>query len=87
MYLENESRYLPMQVLPATHHKLHEAAHRHRYGPQHLFQMGRILGASKVTVRYQVTIPYEVRKTMKIREGQTLVFVEDNGQVVIRTEL
>lgn len=44
-------------------------------------------GASKVTVRYQVTIPEEVRKLMKIREGQTLVFAEDNGKVVLKTEL
>jgi AbrB family looped-hinge helix DNA binding protein len=48
--------------------------------------MGRILGASKVTVRFQVTIPAEVRKLMKIKEGQTLVFVDDNGKIVIRTE-
>lgn len=49
--------------------------------------MGRILGASKVTVRFQVTIPEEVRRLMKIKEGQTLVFVEDNDKVVIRTEV
>jgi AbrB family looped-hinge helix DNA binding protein len=49
--------------------------------------MGRILGASKVTVRYQVTIPDEVRKVMKIKEGQTLVFTEDDGKIVLRTEV
>lgn len=49
--------------------------------------MAKILGASKVTVRYQVTIPEEVRKLMKIKEGQTLVFAEDNGKIVLKTEL
>lgn len=49
--------------------------------------MGRILGASKVTVRYQVTIPDEVRKVMKLKEGQTLVFAEDNGRIILRTEV
>jgi antitoxin PrlF len=49
--------------------------------------MGTILGASKVTVRYQVTIPDQVRKVMKIKEGQTIVFVEENGKVVLRSEI
>jgi AbrB family looped-hinge helix DNA binding protein len=49
--------------------------------------MAKILGASKVTVRFQVTIPEEVRKLMKIKEGQTLVFAEDDGKVILKTEL
>ena len=49
--------------------------------------MAKILGASKVTVRFQITVPEEVRKLMKIKEGQTLVFAEDNGKVFLRTEL
>ncbi len=49
--------------------------------------MARILGASKITVRYQVTIPEEVRKHMKIQEGQTLVFAEENGKIILKTEL
>lgn len=49
--------------------------------------MAKILGASKVTVRYQVTIPEDVRKLMKIEVGQTLVFTEENGKVILKTEL
>lgn len=49
--------------------------------------MAKILGASKVTVRYQVTIPEEVRKHMKIEEGQTLVFAEEDDKIYITTEL
>lgn len=48
--------------------------------------MGKILGASKVTVRFQVTIPFEVRKAMRIKEGQTMVFVDENDKIVIKTE-
>ncbi len=49
--------------------------------------MAKILGASKVTVRYQVTIPEEVRKLMKVEVGQTLVFTEEHGKIVLMTEL
>jgi len=49
--------------------------------------MAKVVGASKVTVRYQVTIPVEVRRLLKIKEGQTLVFAEDNSRVFITTEL
>jgi AbrB family looped-hinge helix DNA binding protein len=49
--------------------------------------MAKILGASKVTVRYQVTVPEDVRKLMKIEVGQTLVFAEENGKIVLKTEL
>jgi AbrB family looped-hinge helix DNA binding protein len=49
--------------------------------------MAKILGASKVTVRYQVTIPEDVRKILKMVVGQTLVFTEENGEVILKTEL
>ena len=35
--------------------------------------MAKILGASKVTVRYQVTIPEDVRKQMKFHVRQYLL--------------
>lgn len=49
--------------------------------------MARILGASKITVRYQVTVPEDVRKLMKIKTGQTLVFAEENGKIILKTEI
>ncbi|MGQ0795657.1 MAG: AbrB/MazE/SpoVT family DNA-binding domain-containing protein [Nitrosopumilaceae archaeon] len=49
--------------------------------------MAKILGASKVTVRFQVTIPEDVRKHMKIDVGQTLVFTEENNKIILKTEL
>jgi len=48
--------------------------------------MGKALGSSKVTVRYQVTVPEEVRKKLKVKEGDTLVFVEENKKIYISTE-
>ena len=47
--------------------------------------MAKILGASKVTVRYQVTIPEG--ELLKIKEGQTLVFAEENGKIYLMAEL
>jgi len=49
--------------------------------------MAKVLGASKITVRYQVTIPEEVRDQMKIKVGQTLIFAEEDGTVILRTEV
>ncbi len=48
--------------------------------------MTKILGSSKVTVRYQVTIPEEVREQLKIQAGQTIGFVEENGKICLVTE-
>lgn len=48
--------------------------------------MGKALGSSKVTVRFQVTVPEEVRNKMSLKEGDTLVFVEDGKRIYISTE-
>ena len=49
--------------------------------------MGKVLGSAKITVRFQVTVPEEVRKKLKIKEGDSLVFVEDNKRVYFATDL
>ncbi|WP_268544043.1 AbrB/MazE/SpoVT family DNA-binding domain-containing protein [Candidatus Nitrosotenuis cloacae] len=49
--------------------------------------MTKILGASKVTVRFSVTIPEDARRHLKIKEGQTVIFVEEDGKVIIKNEL
>jgi AbrB family looped-hinge helix DNA binding protein len=49
--------------------------------------MAKIIGSSKVTKRYQVTIPNEARKILKISVGDTLAFVEENGKVFITTKI
>jgi AbrB family looped-hinge helix DNA binding protein len=48
--------------------------------------MGKVLGSSKITVRYQVTIPEQVREKMNVKEGETLVYVEDGDRIYISTE-
>jgi len=48
--------------------------------------MGKALGSSKVTIRYQVTIPEEVRERLKVKAGDNLVFVEENKRIYISTE-
>jgi len=47
--------------------------------------MGKILGVSKVTRKYQVTIPKAVRVFLEIQEGDLVVFeLTENGQVILR---
>jgi len=48
--------------------------------------MSKIAGASKVTVRFQVTIPREVREKLGISVGDTLAFVEEDGKFYITTK-
>ena len=50
--------------------------------------MTRLLGSSKVSPRYQITIPEDVRKVVKIEVGNTVGFVQDdNGKIYLVTEL
>ena len=49
--------------------------------------MSKIVGASKVTSKYQVTIPQDVRKVLNISVGDTIVFAEKNGKVFIATRV
>lgn len=55
----------------------------HRYASY----MAKIVGASKITVRYQVTIPPLVRKISNIKIGQTLVFAEEDGKIFLVTQI
>ena len=49
--------------------------------------MAKILGSSKISVRYQVTVPEDVRKIMRIEAGQTLAFIEEEGKIVLKTDV
>ncbi|MEM3697082.1 MAG: type II toxin-antitoxin system PrlF family antitoxin [Candidatus Bathyarchaeia archaeon] len=50
--------------------------------------MSRILGSSKVTAKFQVTIPEEVRKFLGIKVGDVIAFVkEKNDKIYITTEI
>ena len=43
-----------------------------------------ILGDSKVTRKFQVTIPRAIRELLKLRSGDRFVFVGVNGQVLVK---
>jgi len=46
--------------------------------------MLKIMGSSKISTRYQITISEEVRQFLKLESGQTIGFVkDDDGKIVI----
>lgn len=45
--------------------------------------MSVIKKASKLTEKYQATVPAEVRKTLKLRKGDSVVFEIKNGETVL----
>jgi AbrB family looped-hinge helix DNA binding protein len=38
---------------------------------------------AKITTRGQLTLPIEIRKRLKVREGDKVVFVEENGRIIV----
>lgn len=38
---------------------------------------------AKVTARGQITIPIEIRKKLKIKDGDKVVFIEENGKIIM----
>lgn len=38
---------------------------------------------AKVTMRGQITIPIEIRKKLNIKEGDEVVFLEENGRIIL----
>ena len=42
-----------------------------------------ILGVSKLTYKFQVTIPKEVRERFQLREGETVVFIGEGGRLFL----
>ena len=42
-----------------------------------------VLGMSKITYKFQVTIPKRVREKFGLKQGEVLVFVEENGRIII----
>jgi len=45
--------------------------------------MPKILGTSKITSKFQVTLPKPVREKLNVKPGELMVFVEENGKIVI----
>lgn len=60
----------------------------YNYQEYYILFMSKILGSSKVSPRFQITIPEEVRKVVYIEEGITIGFVlGDDGKITLVTEL
>lgn len=49
--------------------------------------MSRILGASKVTAKYQVTIPEGVREFLNVKIGDQMAFIEEKNKIYIMTKV
>ncbi|RNJ76723.1 MAG: AbrB/MazE/SpoVT family DNA-binding domain-containing protein [Nitrosopumilus sp. H13] len=45
----------------------------------------KILGTTKVTYKYQITIPKEVRNSCGFGQGDLLVFEKDGEKLCLRT--
>jgi len=44
----------------------------------------KTLGACKLSTKGQVTVPSEARKRFKLNVGDLIVFIEEDGKLVLR---
>ena len=42
-----------------------------------------VLGLSKISYKYQVTIPKQVREKFQLKEGDMLIFVEEDNKLTV----
>ena len=42
---------------------------------------------AKVTLRGQITIPVEIRKKLGVKDGDKVVFIEENGRIVMENSV
>ena len=42
---------------------------------------------AKITLRGQITIPIEIRKKLGVKDGDKVVFIEENGRIVIENSV
>jgi AbrB family looped-hinge helix DNA binding protein len=38
---------------------------------------------AKITTRGQITIPAEIRKKLGVRDGDKVIFIEENGRIIM----
>ena len=41
------------------------------------------MGLAKITAKGQITIPIHIRKKLGVKEGDKLLFVEENGRIFV----
>ncbi|MCL1992108.1 MAG: AbrB/MazE/SpoVT family DNA-binding domain-containing protein [Spirochaetes bacterium] len=42
---------------------------------------------AKITLRGQITIPAEIRKKLGVKDGDKVVFIEENGRIVMENSV
>jgi AbrB family looped-hinge helix DNA binding protein len=42
------------------------------------------LGASKITRKFQATVPKDVRKHLKLEHGDLLVFLKEDNEILLK---
>jgi AbrB family looped-hinge helix DNA binding protein len=47
----------------------------------------RFMELAKITLRGQITIPVEIRKKLGVRDGDKVVFIEENGHIVMENSI
>lgn len=47
--------------------------------------MGKVLGTSKVSKNNKITLVKEVTSILDVKEGDLVMFVEENGRIYIRS--
>jgi len=45
--------------------------------------MKRVLGSSKIGRRYQITIPKDVREAFNFKQGDLVLFIEEDGKLTL----
>lgn len=49
----------------------------------HYGKENRAMELAKITTRGQITIPAEIRKKLGVKDGDKVIFVEENGRIII----
>jgi AbrB family looped-hinge helix DNA binding protein len=48
---------------------------------------GAFMELAKITLRGQITIPMEIRRKLGVKDGDKVVFIEDNGRIVMENSI
>jgi len=45
--------------------------------------MKKVIGSSKITRKYQITLPSDVRTKYDFKIGDLVLFIEENGKLIL----
>ena len=46
-------------------------------------ERGMVMELAKITTRGQITIPIEIRKKLGVKDGDKVIFLEENGRIIM----